>query len=112
MLRVSLLVALLSSAIGCGLRAQDPTAPGPRAPVAQAPLRLGILGASVSDGLGCFAQETRADGVFAAKCRLADMLALVCPDRPFEFEDRAHFSMGFNTKPAGRAAVAAVLDGM
>ena len=110
MLRVSLLVALLTSAIGCGLRAQDPTAPGPRAPVAQAPLRLGILGASVSDGLGCFAQETRADGVYAAKYRLADMLALVCPGQPFEFEDRAHFSMGFNTKPAGRAAVAAVLD--
>lgn len=110
MVRVSMLVALLSSAIGRGVAAQDPIAPGPSAPVAVAPLRLGILGASVSDGLGCFAQETRADGVYAAKYRLADMLALVCGDRPLEFEDRAHFTMGFNTKPAGRAAVAAVLD--
>lgn len=110
MQRVFRLVALLSLAMGYGLRAQEPAAPAPSVPVAQEPLHLGILGASVSDGLGCFAQELRADGVYAAKYRLADMLVLVCPDRPFEFEDRAHFSMGFNTKPAGRAAVAAVLD--
>ena len=110
MLRTSLLVALLSFAVCCGLDAQTPAPPPPGDAVPAEPLRLGILGASVSDGLGCFAHETRADGVYAAKYRLADMIALVCGDRPLEFEDRANFAMGFNTKPAGRASVAAVLD--
>lgn len=110
MLRTSLLLALLSFAGCCGLHAQTPVPAPPSAAPAAEPLHLGILGASVSDGLGCFARETRADGVYAAQYRLADMIALVCGDRPLEFEDRANFAMGFNTKPAGRAAVAAVLD--
>lgn len=77
-------------------------------PTAQVPLRIGILGASVSAGFGCQLTEPRPDGIYQAQLRLADMLPLACPDTPMIFQDTASGSMFFDPQQKGSEAVAAV----
>jgi hypothetical protein len=107
MLRTRLLACLLSLAIVVSLRSQPAT---PTAPTATAPLCIGILGASVSDGFGCLLREKRADGIYEAPFRLATMVALVCSERPPTFVDQSSSGMGLNAKRIGNGAVSAVLD--
>jgi hypothetical protein len=102
----SLLVALISLSTCLGLGAQVTTPPAPTRE-ATAPLRLGVLGASVSDGFGCRLSETRADGVYEANFRMASMLRLVCGDRPLQIEDRADGRMFLGVKRVGSDAAAA-----
>lgn len=107
MVRHSLLVALFPLSTGLGLGAQVTAPPAPIRE-ATAPLRLGVLGASVSDGFGCRLSETRADGVYEATFRMASMLQLVCGDRPLQIEDRADGRMFLGVKRVGGDAAAAV----
>jgi len=107
MVRPYLLVALFSLSTCLGLRAQITAPPEPTAP-ATAPLRIGVLGASVSDGFGCRLRETRADGVYQAEFGMASILQLVCGDRPLQIEDQASSSMFSNPKKRGGDAAAAV----
>jgi len=107
MVRPSLLTALFSLLICIGLRAQVAAPPEPAAPTT-APLRIGVLGASVSDGFGCRLSENRADGVYQAQFRMANILPLVCGDRPLQIEDQASSRMFMNPKQVGGDAAAAV----
>ena len=102
---------LLPLLAGTALRSQQstPDTAIPAAPAAATtPLRVGILGASVSDGFGCRISERRADGDYAATFRLATMLPLVCTDRPLVIEDRATSSMFLGPQKYGGEAAAAV----
>lgn len=107
MVRPSLLVGLFAFSLCSGLAAQAPTTPVPTS-TATALLRLGVLGASVSDGFGCRLRETREDGVYEATFRMATMLQLVCGDRPLQIEDRADGRMFLGVKKVGADAAAAV----
>jgi hypothetical protein len=92
-LHALLLVLLASTAAPAQDRAITPAKEA--SPKALAPLRVGILGASVSDGFGCRLAEQREDGLYEATFRLADMLPLVCPERAMRIENRASSSMFF-----------------
>lgn len=107
MVRATLRVALFSLSTGLGLAAQTANPPAPTT-AAPAPLRLGVLGASVSDGFGCRLRETREDGVYEGTFRMATMLQLVCNDRPLQIEDRADGRMFLGVKKVGGDAAAAV----
>ena len=99
----------LSVLVGSSLLAQESghVAPAP-APTAVAPLRVGVLGASVSDGFGCRLREQRADGEYEATFRLATMVQLVCGERPLAIEDQATGRMFLGPKKHGGDAAAAV----
>lgn len=80
-------------------------------PAASTPpkLRLGMLGASVSDGFQCQWTEQRADGTYAAHFRLQDMLRLACPELAVTVLDRATGGMGFDVQRVGGEEVEALL---
>lgn len=107
MVRPSLLVGLVSFSL-CYCLAAQVAAPAAPTSQATAPLRLGVLGASVSDGFGCRLRETREDGIYEATFRMATMLQLVCGDRPLQIEDRADGRMFLGVKRVGADAAAAV----
>jgi hypothetical protein len=71
-------------------------------------LRIGVLGASVSDGFGCRLTEPREDGIYQAHFRLADMLQLASPESPMVFHDAATGRMFLGTTEEGQKAAAAV----
>lgn len=99
----------LSVLVGCSLLAQEsgPVVPAPSS-TAAAPLRVGILGASVSDGFGCRLHEQRTDGDYEATFRLATMVQLICGERAVTIDDRATNRMFFDPKKHGGDAAAAV----
>ncbi|MCB9879707.1 MAG: hypothetical protein H6835_19100 [Planctomycetes bacterium] len=107
-----LLSVLLAAAVA---PAQGPAnaTPGTAAaqpePTKAVPLRVGILGASVSDGFRCEWRERRDDGTYRAGFKLADMLPLVCPERELRIENRASSMTFLAPDKTGREAVAAVL---
>jgi hypothetical protein len=96
-------------------QAQTPTpapAPAPAAPASPAtptvaPLRLAVLGASVSDGFGCRLQEARDDGEYAAEFRMTTMLQLACPELPLATFDGASSTMFLGAKRTGGETAAA-----
>lgn len=108
MVRPSLLVALSLLSTCLGLGAQVETSPAPTT-TASTPLRIGVLGASVSDGFGCRLREAREDGNYEAEFGVASMLQLVCENRPLQIEDQASGLMFTDPKKRGGDAAAAVL---